>query len=179
MPNKSGKLFLFEALELLKEYDKHIDLLKELLEKNSMELTEGNSYRVRESAHINYEKKFDAKKIKNKLNELENKKLFLNQEIQMANFKTKIDYEGENISLSSALNKKESLNLKITYLRKMLFITGFKVIVYKEGRDVVFESKYSFENIYNQYNEHKNRIKKLTNDIHNASHKNIVNIKKP
>ncbi len=82
MPDKKGNLYLYEAIELRNEYDRHVELLEGLL---------GESSKKRRLFNDDDEDKdpaadFNQKEIENRLKKLQTKRVKLNQEIQKTNF---------------------------------------------------------------------------------------------
>jgi hypothetical protein len=174
MPNKKGNLFLFEAIELRNEYDAYIVFLKRLAgeerERDDLYLRRRN-----EEEEIQYEREFDQKEIDEEVKKLQSKRVKLNQEIQLANFKAKIDFNNENISLAEALEIRKCLLVEKKVLEERLLKSAYKRIIHKEKRDIVHEPKHSFKKLYVDFKELRTKIKKLINIIHHVNHKTIVN----
>lgn len=176
MPNKSGKMFIFEAIELRKEYDKHIELLMELLHKKIVDYHGTFAVRYYNLSNTNYEHSIETNKIKDELENIKKKRIKLNEELQISNVNAKIEFEGKKISLANALELRKVWNGELVYLKSSLFKAAFKKTIYKENRDVVRKTEGSFDNIYIKYIELRKKRKALLNAIHISNHKKTVNL---
>lgn len=173
MPNKSGKLFIFEAIELRNQYDANISILKDLLDQKIT-----NNYGITLSHdEQDCEYRFDEKQMQIELKKLQTKRVILNQAIQVANLKTIIEYDNEEISLTNALEIKKNMFKELFYLKRLLFELGYKKTTHKEYRDVVYEPPESFDKKFSEYLEMLKNQKKLKNSIHIANHQNLVNFR--
>src|SRR3990172_11787854 len=99
------QVYLYEAIELRNEYDRHIGLLQSLLGEYSRKRgLFKNDDEDKEPAT-----EFDLKETEEKLKKLQTKRVKLNQKIQETNFEVKIDCEGEHISIAEALVLRKNL----------------------------------------------------------------------
>jgi hypothetical protein len=175
MPDEKKNLYLFEAIELRKEYDRSIKLMEELL----VEGDNGNEriFRSREEDEKEPAPGFDAKKIEVDLKKLKVKRLKLNQAIQEANFKYQIDLNGDSISIAEALEVRKNLLNDIKSISQRVIGSAYKRIIYKEKRDIVKNPRQPFQKVYDSYADTINKIRNIITSIHIANHNNIVTFK--
>ena len=83
MSKAKNDLYLFEALELRSAYDRHISVIKGILEYD----TNNRDYFSRNSGNETkeYDDEFDYKRFERELKTLETKRVKLNQAIQLSN----------------------------------------------------------------------------------------------
>ena len=99
MPDKKGNLYLYEAIELRNEYDRHVELLEGLLGgKSSKKRGLFNNDDEDEDPAAD----FDQKEIEDRLKKLQSKRVKLNQEIQKTNFGTQIEFDGKEICVQQS-----------------------------------------------------------------------------
>ncbi|MBM4305313.1 MAG: hypothetical protein FJ115_00335 [Deltaproteobacteria bacterium] len=168
MPDKKGNLYLFEAIELRKEYDRRIKLLEQLLGsgqgKQDRLFHRGDEEKREPSADL------DLDKIEETLKNIQTKRVKLNQAIQLANFENKIEHEGETISIAEALELRKNLTSDLEATSHRVLDSAYTRIIHKEERDIVHEPRHSFRQSYEEF---QNRLKKLRNlviKIHQANH---------
>jgi len=175
MPDKKGNLYLFEAIELRKEYDRRIKLLEHLLG--------GGQGKQDRLFHRGDEEKrepstdFDLVKMEESLKSIQTKRVKLNQAIQLANFESKIEHEGETIPIAEALELRKNLASDLEVISQRVLDSAYTRIIHKEGRDIVHEPRHG---VRQSYEEFQNRLKKLQNlviKIHQANHAYCVNFK--
>ncbi|MFH1288939.1 MAG: hypothetical protein ABII25_09645 [bacterium] len=176
MPDKKGNLFLFEAIELRNEYDRHIKLLQELIGESSAK--EDRFFSKRD----NDEQKepasdFNQKELEARLKKLQTKRVKLNQEIQIANFKTQIDFNGEKISVAESLELRKSLLADKEAVSQRVSNSAYKRIIHKEERDIIHEPKHSFKKSYAEFQENLKKIRTLVNQIHIVNYHTMVNFR--
>ena len=175
MPNQKGNLYLFEAIELRNEYDRHIKLLENLLgddqAKGDRFFQKGNEEEKEAAAD------FNQKELEEKLKKLQTKRVKLNQEIQMANFKVQIDYNGEKISIAEALEIRKNLLADNEAISQRALGSAYKRIIHKEERDIVHEPKHSFKKTYEDFQNNLKKLRHVITQIHVVNHENIVNFK--
>lgn len=147
MPDKKNNLFIYEAIELRQECDKHIKVLENLIE----EKREKRGVLSREEDELQPAKDFDVKLIQEKLQKLQTKRVKLNQELQLTNLKTKSNYDGNEITLSEALEIRKNLIKDITILSDKLNESAYVKIIHKEERDIIKEPKQKFNDVYQSY----------------------------
>ena len=91
MPDKKGNLYLYEAIELRSEYDRHVELLRGLflasLPESAVSLTAMMKKKRRLQTSI-------RKRSERGSRILQTKRVKLNQEIQKTNFETEIEFGG-------------------------------------------------------------------------------------
>src|SRR3990172_7218881 len=162
MPDKKGNLYLYEAIELRSEYDRHVELLGGLL---------GESSKKRSLFHDDDDDKdsaadFNQKEIESRLKKLQTKRVKLNQEIQKTNFDTQIEYEGTGISIAEALEVRKNLLADIKVIAARVEKSSYRRVIHKEGRDIVQEPRHRFTETYREYQDSLLRLRILVNRIH-------------
>lgn len=173
MPDKKNNLFIYEAIELRQEYDKHIKVLENLIE----EKREKRDFLSREEDELQPAKDFDVKLIQEKLQRLQTKRVKLNQELQLTNLKTILNYDGNEITLSEALEIRKNLIKDINILSDKLNKSAYVKIIHKEGRDIIKEPKQKFNDVYQNYENLLKKVRKLNQEIHRINHTEAVNFK--
>lgn len=175
MPDNKENLYLFEAIELRNEYDRHIKLLEKLVEgedSKSERLFHSNKEEEKEPVND-----FKQKEIEEKLKKLHTKRVKLNQAIQVANFKYQINYNGEKISIAEALEIRKNLRTDVDVHYQRVINSAYKRIIHKEERDIVHEPKQSFTECYENYLKMLTHLKEIITQIHTINHESIVNYK--
>src|SRR3972149_6893473 len=157
MPDKKNNLFIYEAIELRQEYDKHIKVLENLIEEKRGK----RDFLSREEDELQPVKDFDVKLIQEKLQKL----------------KTTLNYDGNEITLSEALEIRKNLIKDITILSDKLNESAYVKIIHKEGRDIIKEPKQKFNDVYQNYENFLKKIRKLNQEIHRINHTEAVNFK--
>ena len=172
MPDNKGNLYLFEAIELRNEYDRHIKLLEKLAEDDG---PKGERF-----FHNNKEEEkepvndFKQKEIEETLKKLHTKRVKLNQAIQVANFKYQIDHNGEKISIAEALEIRKKLLKDVDIQHQRVINSAYKRIIHKEERDIVHDPKQSFTESYENYLKMLTQLKDIIIQIHTINHESIV-----
>ena len=174
MADIKGNLFLFEAVLLRDEYERHIKLLEKLADedKNNNFFRERNEDTKKEAAQG-----FNQKELEEKLEKLKTRKLKINQAIQAANFKYQIDNEGEKITISEALEIRKNLLEEIEITSQRVIESAYKKIIHKEERDIVHEPKHSFIKSYNAFQDNLKKLRDIIIQIHNINSKSAVNFR--
>jgi len=175
MPNDKGNLYLFEAIELRNEYDRHIKLLEKLIEDDpnkSDRFFHNKDEEEREAASD-----FNQKELEEELKKLMVKRIKLNQAMQGANFKYQIDHDGEKISIAEALEIRKNLLTDIEAMSQRVINSAYKRILHKEERDIVHEPKHSFKQVYDNYQNNIRKIRTIITQIHIINLRSIVNFK--
>jgi hypothetical protein len=175
MPDKKGNLYLFEAVELRNEYDRHIKLLQGVTK-------ESDSKRDRFFSETEDEDRepvadFEQKKLEERLKKLQTKRVKLNQEIQIANFKAQIDYNGEKISIAESLEVRKNLIADREAMSQRVFNSVYKRVIHKEERDIVRKPKCPFKKAYEEFQDSLKKLRHVVNQIHTVNHTAIVNFK--
>ena len=173
MPNKKGNLYLYEAIELRSEYDRHVELLGGLL---------GESSKKRSLFHDDDDDKdsaadFNQKEIESRLKKLQTKRVKLNQEIQKTNFDTQIEYEGTGISIAEALEVRKNLLADIKVIAARVEKSSYRRVIHKEGRDIVQEPRHKFTETYMEYQDSLQHLRRLVTQVHAVNHSATVNYK--
>ena len=175
MPDKKGKLYLYEAIELRNEYDRHIKLLERLIrgeqEKGDRFFPSKNEEEKEPTSD------FNLKELEEKLKKIKTKRVKLNQAIQLANFKYQIDYDGEKISIAEALEIRKNFLADIEGISQRVVNSAYKRIIHKEERDIVHEPKHAFKESYANYQISLKKIRHIVNAIHVVNHSSIVNFR--
>lgn len=175
MPDKKGNLYLFEAIELRGEYDRHIKLLQDLIEETGA--GKGGLFSRKDDEEREPAADFDLKKLEERLKKLQTKRVKLNQGIQKTNFETQIDYNGEKISIAEALEIRKNLLADKKAISESVMDSACKRIIYKEERDIVHEPKRPFKETYKDFQKNLRNLRHLANQIHIANHKSAINFK--
>ena len=175
MPDNNGDLFLFEAVELRKEYERHIKTLEQVL-------GNGDTKRDRLFSRDEEEEKtpsqdFHVEIIEDKLKKLQTKRVKLNQAIQAANFTCLIDFADEKISLAEALELRKNLLADLDALAQRVNQSAYKRIIHKEGRDIIHEPRHAFTKTYQDYQAALKKFRDLVTNVHCANHLATVKFK--
>lgn len=172
MPDAKGNLHLFEAIELRNEYDRHIQLLLEILAAGE-DSKKGHFYTDREEEKEPVEA-FDSQEFEKLLKNLQTKRVKLNQAIQMANFNHHIDFEGEKVSLAEALEIRKSILADLSIASKRVADSAYRRILHKEERDIIHEPRQNFKEGYGQYLKSLHKLRELIIKIHAMNHQGTV-----
>ena len=173
MVDEQGNLYLYEAIELRNEYDRHIGLLQGLMGEPSTRrgLFNGNDEEKEPATD------FNPKDTEDKLKKLQTKRVKLNQEIQESNFGVKIDCEGENISIAEALVLRKNLLADLNAIAARVEKSSFRRVIHKEGRDIYQEPRHKFDETYKEYQKCLKQLRRLVNQIHAVNHTATVKFK--
>ena len=142
MAEETGKLRLFEALELRSEYDARLKTFSECLPEkyeNRGRLLFRDDEVVRRPAPG-----FEVAAVREQIDSLEQKRRTLNAAIQETNFRNSIQHDAKSISLAAALDLRKALNTRIGELHSIVVSAAWERVIYKEGRDIVQESHLDF-----------------------------------
>ena len=112
-----------------------------------------------------------------KLKKLETKRLKLNMAIQSTNFASTIDFDGEQISITEALEIRKKLQAEFDNKSKSVTDSAYKQITHKEKRDIEHQPKDSFCETYEDFQNSLIQLRQLTNKIHLANHASVTNFK--
>ena len=176
MPDRKGNLYLSEAIELRNEYDRHIKLLQDLTAEAN---DKGDRFFSRSDGDEDKEPSadFKQKELVERLKRLQTKRMKLNQEIQAANFKTEIDYDGEKIGIAEALEVRKNLIAERESISQRVKISAYTRIIHKEERDIVRKPKDSFKETYQEFQENLKKLRHVVNQIHIVNHTAVVSFK--
>ncbi len=171
--DKKIKLRIINALELRNEFDAHLSVLKEVLGKED----EHRSFLSRHSEidKKEYDDAVDINEIEKIYKTLEYKRVKLNQEIQSANFLTKLTFKGEDISIIEALEIRKQLKTQINQTSSQLSKSTYKEVVHKEERDIVYRPKKEFPGVYKEYTVLLRYYREIQALIHSVNNKTEIN----
>ena len=174
MPDKEGNLYLYEAIELRNEYDRHVELLESL---SGVVSSKKRGLFNDDDDDKDPAADFDQKEIEDKLRKLQTKRVKLNQEIQKKNFETQVEYEGREISTAEALEIRKNLIADIKAVSSRVEKSSCRRVIHKEGRDIVQEPRHKFTETYKEYQDKLRYLRSLANQVHAANHSATVNYK--
>lgn len=175
MPDEKGNLYLFEAIELRNEYDRHIKLLELLIEEKQSK--SDRLFHTREEEEREPSAGFNPKTIEESLKKIQTKRVKLNQAIQVANFQCQLDYQGEQVSIAEALELRKNLLADLKAVAQRVENSAYKRIIHKEERDIVHEPRHGFQQSYDEYQNTLKKFRQLVTQIHIANHKHVVSFK--
>ena len=167
------KLYLYEALELRSEYDARIKTLRDCLpetrqNRDRLSFTREDEGRRRPSPD------FDLAEARKNLRNLEFKRRKLNAAIQETNFKNRIEFSGESMSLNEALEMRKGLNDRIGELHTQVVKSAYQRVIYKEGRDIIEENEVSYADSVKSLEEARFAFRDLNRKIRQASFEAVV-----
>ena len=181
MADKKGNLNLLEAIELRNGYDRHIGLIKKLLSVKPYQRHEEEYYHHAAPKSFDVENRpaegFDPKEMELKLKKLETKRLKLNMAIQSTNFASTVDFDGEQISITEALEIRKKLQAEFDSKSKCVTDSAYKQITHKEKRDIEHHPADSFQETYEDFQNSLTQLRRLTNKIHLANHASVTDFK--
>jgi hypothetical protein len=168
MPDDTGKLYLYEALELRSAYDREIRLLARLI--NPEDGRRGAFLADRESAERRPAAGFDLQAIEAQLKRLKVRRLKLNEAIQVANFQSEIVFDGERVSLARALELRKALLQDLEQLTERAQEAAYVRIIHKEERDIEKVPPRAFGDAYVEFEQALERLRSLVTALHLANH---------
>jgi hypothetical protein len=175
MPDEKGNLYLFEAIELRKEYDRRIKLLEQLL--GGEEGKQDRLFRRSDEEKREPSADFDLGKMEENLKNIQTKRVKLNQAIQSANFESKIEYEGEMIPIAEALELRKNLISDLEVISRRVLDSAYTRVIHKEERDIVHEPRHRFKESYEDFQNRLKKLRDLVTRIHKANHAYCVKFK--
>jgi len=175
MPDEKGNLYVFEAIELRNEYDRHIKLLEQLVKDEQTQ--QDRLFHRSEEEKREPSADFDQRQIEERLKKLQTKRVKLNQAIQVTNFESQVEYQEDQISLAEALEIRKNLLADIAASSQRVVNSAYKRIIHKEERDIVHEPRHSFQQSYAEFQEKVRTLRHLITQIHRANHRNVVKFK--
>ena len=173
MTDRKMPLYLYEALELRSEYDARIKTLKDCLpesRQNRNRLSFGRDDEGIRRASAD----FDAVSARKDLRTIEIKRRKLNNSIQKANFNNLIDFHGDSINLTEALEMRKALNEQIGELHNQVISSSYQKVIYKEGRDIVEENEISYKDADKGLEEARLAFRELNRKLRLASFETVV-----
>lgn len=174
MPDENGKLHLFEAIELRNSYDRHIKLLEQVFADRPA--ATGGLFRHDEEEREPSEG-VELKNIEARLKKLQTKRVKLNQAIQIANFQHHIAFQGDEVTLSEALELRKNMLADLAAMAQRVENSAYKRIIHKEERDIVHEPRHAFQQSYDEYLKLLSAFRSLVTAIHRANHGVVVNFR--
>ena len=174
MKDKKNALYLYEALELRSEYDARIKTIKDCLPE-SKQNRERFSFSRDEIRRPSPD--FDAISARKELRKIEIKRRKLNSSIQRANFNHSIDFNGDSISLSEALEMRKALNEQIGEFHNQVVGSSYQKVIYKEGRDIVEENEISYTDAVKNLEQARLAFRELNRKLRLASFETVVDFK--
>ena len=172
MEDKKKTLYLYEALELRSEYDARIKTLKDCLpesKQNKVRFSFGHDDgKYRASAD------FDLASARKDLRKMELKRRKLNSAVQRANFNHVIDFNGEALNLSEALETRKALNEQIGEFHNQVVASSCQKVIYKECRDIVEDSEISYADAVKNLEQTRLAFRELNRKLRLASFQTSV-----
>ncbi|NIA09203.1 MAG: hypothetical protein GWP10_05565 [Nitrospiraceae bacterium] len=172
MKEKKEPLYLYEALELRSEYDARIKTLKDCLPE-SKQNRDRFSFNRDEGIH-RASPDFDAVSARKELRKIEIKRRKLNSSIQRANFNHSINFNGDSINLSEALEMRKALNEQIGEFHNQVVTSSYQKVIYKEGRDIVEENEISYADAVKNLEQARLAFRELNRKLRLASFETLV-----
>ncbi|MEW6087639.1 MAG: hypothetical protein AB1498_04985 [bacterium] len=174
MSDNKNNLYIYEAIELRNEFDKHSKILENLIDEKR---ERKGFFSSREEDELQPSKDFNIESIQEKLKKLQTKRVKLNRELQLANLKSKFNYDGTEVSLSEALEIKKNLLKDIDVFTNRLTESAYVKVIHKEGRDIIKEPKQKFNDAYQSYENLLKKLRFLNQEIHKINHTEVINFK--
>jgi hypothetical protein len=172
MKNKKKTLYLYEALELRSEFDARIKTLKDCLPE-SKQNRDRFSF-TRDDGIRRPSPDFDVASARKDLRKIEIKRRKLNSSIQRANFNHFINFNGDSISLSEALEMRKALNEQIGEFHNQVVTSSYQKVIYKEGRDIVEDNEISYKDAVKELEEARLAFRELNRKLRLASFETVV-----
>lgn len=173
MPDKSNKLYLYEALELRAEYAARIKTLKDCLPE-----TRQNRNRTffdrDEKGQRRPSPAFSISDVREQLKALEYKRRKLNSAIQRTNFQQQINYDGDTITLNEALELRKGLNTQLGELHAQVVDAAYQRVIYKEDRDIVEPNELSYPDCVQDLESTRLAFRELNRKLRAASFEVVV-----
>jgi hypothetical protein len=117
---------------------------------------------------------FDAASTRKELRKIEIKRRKLNSSIQRANFNHFINFNGDSISLSEALEMRKALNEQIGEFHNQVVTSSYQKVIYKEGRDIVEDNEISYKDAVKELEEARLAFRELNRKLRLASFETVV-----
>ena len=172
MKDKTKTLYLYEALELRSEYDARIKTLKDCLPE-SKQNRDRFSF-TRDDGMRRPSPDFDVASARKDLRKIEIKRRKLNSSIQRANFKHFINFNGDSINLSEALEMRKALNEQIGEFHNQVVTSSYQKVIYKEGRDIVEENEISYADAVKNLEQARLAFRELNRKLRLASFETLA-----
>ena len=157
---------LYEALELRAEYDGRIKTLRDCLPESRQ--NRGLFSRDNDSSR-RPAPGFSLSGARDQLRALEFKRRKLNAAIQRANFEHRLEHEGDDLSLTEALETRKALNERLGELHTQVVDSAYERVLHKEERDIVEENELPYEDCLTRLDEARVEFRRLNRRIRAAS----------
>lgn len=167
MAEEHERLKLYEALELRSELDARIKTIKDCLPEARQ--NRGGFLSYREEGNRRPRPEFDLVAERERLKRLELRRRKLNAAIQQANFRHRVDHDGESMTLAEALEVRKGLNEAIGELHSQLVDSAWQRVIYKEDRDIVEESDLSYTECSERLEKARLAFRSLNRQLRAAS----------
>ena len=158
---------LYEALELRGEYDARIktlrDCLPETRQNRGLFSSQDNDSSRRPAPG------FSVAEVRDQLRTLEFKRRKLNAAIQRANFEHRVEHEGDDMSLTEALETRKALNDRLGELHTQVVDSAYERVLHKEERDIVEDNELPYDDCRTRLNEARVEFRQLNRQIRAAS----------
>ena len=158
---------LYEALELRGEYDARIktlrDCLPEARQNRDLFSRRDNDFSRRPAPG------FSVSEARDQLRTLEFKRRKLNAAIQRANFEHRVEHEGDDMSLTEALETRKALNDRLGELHTQVVDSAYERVLHKEERDIVEDNELPYDDCRTRLNEVRVEFRQLNRQIRAAS----------
>jgi len=172
MKDKKKTLYLYEALELRSEYDARIKTLKDCLPE-SKQNRDRFSF-TRDDGMRRPSPDFDVASARKDLRKIEIKRRKLNSSIQRTNFNHFINFNGDSINLSEALEMRKALNEQIGEFHNQVVTSSYQKVIYKEGRDIVEENEISYAEAVKNLEQARLAFRELNRKLRLASFETLA-----
>ena len=172
MKDKTKTLYLYEALELRSEYDARVKTLKDCLPE-SKQNRDRFSF-TRDDGMRRPSPDFDVASARKDLRKIEIKRRKLNSSIQRANFNHLINFNGDSINLSEALEMRKALNEQIGEFHNQVVTSSYQKVIYKEGRDIVEENEISYADAVKNLEQARLAFRELNRKLRLASFETLA-----
>ena len=94
--------------------------------------------------------------------------------VQRANFNHVIDFNGEALNLSEALETRKALNEQIGEFHNQVVASSCQKVIYKEGRDIVEDSEISYADAIKNLEQTRLAFRELNRKLRLASFQTSV-----
>ncbi|TVR65963.1 MAG: hypothetical protein EA427_17160 [Spirochaetaceae bacterium] len=176
MPDSTGNLYLYEALELRGEYESRIKTSKECLPESRREDDGFGALRRGFGGDARFKPvaAADPATLREEVKALEHKRRKLNAAIQSANFSTTLTVDGEEITLAETLELRKSVKQSIADLHRQVTASAFIRVIHKEDRDIEDEPAYDFTTSRRELERARITFRTLNRMLREASHRIAV-----
>jgi len=117
---------------------------------------------------------FDVASARKDLRKIEIKRRKLNNSIQRDNFNHFINFNGDSINLSEALEMRKALNEQIGEFHNQVVTSSYQKVIYKEGRDIVEENEISYADAVKNLEQARLAFRELNRKLRLASFETLA-----